>query len=461
MLGEVRALVPAGPAKRPLAATLVIVLSLLLGAMVVPATAAPTRHSAPEPPTASSVPPPVDGTGAGSELKDDYDEVSAEEAKLLGQIDEARAEQLRLTAELADLDAKVVEKRADLVRAEAALEASEVKADQEVVARQQADKRVVEAKEKLRKQIVASYVTGGVSNVDVLEAILRSDSGEEAGSAVVYSKAFVGSSDALVRGLIDAQRARRRAEQAANAARADAESRARAVADATKVLGAARDDKQRLLADKDAQVVLEQQGLDAVKARKASIESRIASLQRTSDSITALLGANQPAADLAAVGTVVITNPIPPYQVGSKFGLRKHPILGTVRLHAGADLGAPAGTVIRAAADGFVVSAGVRGGYGNATIIDHGSSLATLYGHQSRIDVKPGQFVKRGDPIGLVGSTGLSTGPHLHFETRINGVPVDPETIVDFKHPEVSYEADAKALADLVAEYQATLDAGN
>ena len=84
------------------------------------------------------------------------------------------------------------------------------------------------------------------------------------------------------------------------------------------------------------------------------------------------------------------------------------------------------GTPIRAAADGVVVFAGGRGGYGNATIIDHGNSLATLYAHQSSILLGDGQRVTRGQVIGLVGSTGFATGPHLHFEVRINGVPVDP-----------------------------------
>ena len=84
------------------------------------------------------------------------------------------------------------------------------------------------------------------------------------------------------------------------------------------------------------------------------------------------------------------------------------------------------GTPIHAAADGVVVWAGPRGGYGNCTIIDHGNSLATLYGHQSVIGVTVGQHVTRNQVIGKVGSTGMSTGPHLHFEVRVNGVPVDP-----------------------------------
>jgi murein DD-endopeptidase MepM/ murein hydrolase activator NlpD len=110
----------------------------------------------------------------------------------------------------------------------------------------------------------------------------------------------------------------------------------------------------------------------------------------------------------------------------SSFGWRTHPIFGTRKLHTGMDFGAPAGTPIYAASDGVVVSAGTRGGYGNATVIDHGGGVATLYAHQSRLGVRPGQRVARGELIGWVGSTGFSTGPHLHFEVRVNGTPVDP-----------------------------------
>jgi murein DD-endopeptidase MepM/ murein hydrolase activator NlpD len=95
-------------------------------------------------------------------------------------------------------------------------------------------------------------------------------------------------------------------------------------------------------------------------------------------------------------------------------------------MHTGIDFGASSGTPIRAAADGVVVSAGPLGGYGNATVIDHGNGLATLYGHQSSIVVAPGQRVSRGQVIGYVGCTGLCTGPHLHFEVRVRGTPVDP-----------------------------------
>jgi murein DD-endopeptidase MepM/ murein hydrolase activator NlpD len=106
--------------------------------------------------------------------------------------------------------------------------------------------------------------------------------------------------------------------------------------------------------------------------------------------------------------------------------LRIDPIGGSVGFHPGLDFGAEARTQIHAAGGGMVVVAGDCGGYGNCVVIDHGGSLATLYGHQSDVLVRVGDSVTAGQVIGLVGSTGISTGPHLHFEVRLHGAPIDP-----------------------------------
>ena len=110
----------------------------------------------------------------------------------------------------------------------------------------------------------------------------------------------------------------------------------------------------------------------------------------------------------------------------SAFGPRVHPIFGTVRQHNGIDLDGDTGDRVRAALSGEVILAGERGGFGNTIVIYHGLGYSTLYGHLSRIDVSVGQDVASGDRIGAIGSTGWSTGPHLHFELRIDGRAVDP-----------------------------------
>jgi murein DD-endopeptidase MepM/ murein hydrolase activator NlpD len=110
----------------------------------------------------------------------------------------------------------------------------------------------------------------------------------------------------------------------------------------------------------------------------------------------------------------------------SPYGYRIHPIYKVRKLHTGIDIAAPSGTAIKAAGDGLVVFAGRWGGYGNCVILDHGGGTATLYGHCSRLAVANGGKVTQGQTIAYVGSTGLSTGPHLHFEVRRDGHPVDP-----------------------------------
>jgi murein DD-endopeptidase MepM/ murein hydrolase activator NlpD len=161
-----------------------------------------------------------------------------------------------------------------------------------------------------------------------------------------------------------------------------------------------------------------QKTLASVRESKASWLADIAALQAGSANIAARLrsGGSHSSATPSAAGLIwpvkgVLTSPY-----GMRWG----------RMHEGIDIGAAQGTPIYAAASGTVNYAGWEGGYGNLTVIDHGNGLATAYGHQSQLAVSSGQTVSRGQVIGYVGSTGHSTGPHLHFEVRVNGAPNDP-----------------------------------
>jgi murein DD-endopeptidase MepM/ murein hydrolase activator NlpD len=166
----------------------------------------------------------------------------------------------------------------------------------------------------------------------------------------------------------------------------------------------------------------EQAALSSIQSQKGQYEAELQALQATSDSISARIRA-------AGSGP---GNPGPcgarpvPGEIRSGYGMRHHPILGYSRMHTGADMAAGSGTPIRACRAGRVLIAGSQGGYGNTVVIDHGGWMATLYAHQSSIAVSEGQQVSVGDVIGYVGSTGMSTGPHLHFEVRLSGNPVDP-----------------------------------
>lgn len=146
----------------------------------------------------------------------------------------------------------------------------------------------------------------------------------------------------------------------------------------------------------------------------------------------------------------VMTAPVAGH-LTSSYGMRFHPILGYSRMHQGVDFGARWGTPIYAATSGRVVFAGVHGGHGNFVKIDHGDGIATGYGHMSRIAASSGQMVRQGQVIGYVGSTGLSTGPHLHYEVYRNGVAVNPLGVKFMQAAQLTGQALAAFRAKLVA----------
>lgn len=180
------------------------------------------------------------------------------------------------------------------------------------------------------------------------------------------------------------------------------------------------------VADRVAEVestLAEQQALlDEIDDQIAHIEGEIDSLEREQGDIEALI---EQEANRSGTAPGALLRPVPG-GVSSGYGWRIHPIYGDSRLHTGWDMNAGCGVPIKATASGRVFFSGWKGGYGNAVMIDHGGGLSTLYGHQSRLGVSYGQRVSAGEVIGWVGTTGTSTACHLHFETRVNGTPVDP-----------------------------------
>ena len=126
-----------------------------------------------------------------------------------------------------------------------------------------------------------------------------------------------------------------------------------------------------------------------------------------------------------------LASPVPYSRKTSGFGMREHPIFHTQRVHKGVDYSAPTGTPVISVSDGVVLESGFQGGFGNTVVIKHNARQSTVYAHLSKINVRKGQSIKQGELIGAVGSTGLATGPHLHFEFRINGQHVDPLTLAN------------------------------
>ena len=163
--------------------------------------------------------------------------------------------------------------------------------------------------------------------------------------------------------------------------------------------------------------------LAKLEKQQAEYQKRVLALQAESDALMEILrqyryvGGAPGSKDLLWPTDGTVT---------SGFGYRNHPIFKQRRLHAGIDIPAGTGQPIYAAGDGTVVLAGTHGGYGNAVVIDHGDGMQTVYAHQSELAVVKGEEILAGDTVGYVGSTGYSTGPHLHFEIRLGGTPTDP-----------------------------------
>jgi murein DD-endopeptidase MepM/ murein hydrolase activator NlpD len=159
---------------------------------------------------------------------------------------------------------------------------------------------------------------------------------------------------------------------------------------------------------------------------KAEVQKQYNELRAEQIRIAALTASsgNQGPVDPQATGP--LSWPLPGRAAGGGVGWRVHPVYGYRSCHTGVDSGAPRGTPIHAAAAGVVLSTTVSRAYGNMTLIDHGGGMVTMYAHQSRFAVSPGDAVDDQEVIGYVGSTGFSTGPHLHFEVHLNGVPYNP-----------------------------------
>ncbi len=397
--------------------------------------------------------------------KKQVDTASAEEQRLLGLIEASSARKATLDAKVAGIDNQIAGVQRQLDAAQSKLAALE--AQQRVTEGRLAEARqaLVLAKEELGRQAIAAY-TGQSEAASYASMLLKSTSLSDLASKRSYMRAVVGSQTEAI-----AATERLRDEvgdlgKQLNASRSEAEGQRNVVAGQRTTLQGSRDAQAVARAEVQAEIAQTDQLRGEVLARKEEFESHLENLEEESASIAATLRQRQAAAAEAAAaaaraattttaaprpgapattspsggggGTTApaaaaptkapgrLLTPVPGAPVTSPFGYRIHPIYGTSRLHTGIDYGADSGTPIRASADGVVVSAGWYGGYGNATIIDHGGGIATLYGHQSTISVSEGGRVSQGQTIGRVGCTGDCTGPHVHYEVRVNGDPVNP-----------------------------------
>lgn len=167
------------------------------------------------------------------------------------------------------------------------------------------------------------------------------------------------------------------------------------------------------------------QELTKIQKDRASLERALEEYERTSREIEAAIRQDEQKGPREGLGTGHMRWPVRG-RLSSGFGWRYHPVLRKKKYHNGQDIAVRSGTPVLAADSGVVLVSGWRGGYGNFVAIDHGNGISTCYGHNSRLLVQVGNKVQKGQTIAVSGSTGLSTGPHLHFEVRRNGTPINP-----------------------------------
>ena len=366
-----------------------------------------------------------DGAGAQAggdrrqQLQDQIGEASAAEAAALAELQGIRDRKAVIDARVADLDAQVATAEAKLAPLEA--EAVRITA---VVDQLTAELAVAQAKlddAQLRFDASAAQLYRSARRGASYDVVLAA----RPANLVQQDKYLDRVSEDRQKLVTKVTNLRddvneKREQIAAQKAKADAA--AAEAAAARDQIAALRVEIEPARAEAASQEAAENAALQSIQSNKTQYEAELASLQAASDSISSRLrsigsGPGQPGACQA--------RPVPG-GISSGFGARYHPVLHYTRMHTGADMSAGSGTPIRACRSGTVVIAGSQGGYGNTVVVDHGGGMATLYAHQSRLGVSPGQVVNAGDVIGYVGSTGMSTGPHLHFEVRLSGNPVDP-----------------------------------
>jgi murein DD-endopeptidase MepM/ murein hydrolase activator NlpD len=345
------------------------------------------------------------------------DDLSAEEHGLLDELDSIKSEIARLADQIDTVTESIAEAEVRLAEAEAAAVATE-----EV--RLAAQRDLNTAIDLLTAEAIDLYLGSGEMKQHVAALVLDTHDMLEVYKAETYGGAVIDGQQAVVDEF-------RRARTVAAAAEAEAKRHRDAIADERAALDAERQRLEQLRAEQEATLVQQRASLAQLRNRRVALEADISAQTMSSDGLARELHARQADQPLAPPVPGSIVHPVRTNtSVGSPFGMRMHPILGYARPHRGADFGCRSGEPVVATADGVVAVATVRGGYGNTVVIDHGGKFATLYGHNSRLDVSVGDRVTQGEQIAACGSTGLSTGPHSHFETRIDGNPIDPVSLL-------------------------------
>ncbi|HYF82659.1 MAG TPA: peptidoglycan DD-metalloendopeptidase family protein [Clostridia bacterium] len=340
-------------------------------------------------------------------LKQEQDKLNSQIQQTQKTINEVKKEKKNVSKAIEDLDHKLNQAEDELSNVESTLSQLE---NQIAVTTRELERASSDAgsqKELLKKRVRVMYENG---NVGYMSVILNSTSFSDFISRLDFLKKIINFDMNLLSKMKSHRDSVADKRNQLGSELKEKERLKNQIGEKKEQVATAKEDREKTLKDltKDLKELERQE--DKLLAQSAEIGKKIVSLQSSNKYIGGKIGWPAP-------GYSRITSP---------YGYRTHPILKKKKLHTGIDIAVPSGSTIVAANAGKVIYSGYYGGYGNTVIIDHGGKISTLYAHNSKLLVKVGDEVEKGKAITKSGSTGLSTGPHLHFEVRENGQHVDP-----------------------------------
>jgi murein DD-endopeptidase MepM/ murein hydrolase activator NlpD len=390
-----------------------LALLLLLGSVALPATAGPQDEL-------------EDIEDRQDKVREKIEDVEARSQDLTSAIsglDEERAvledRVSELNGTVAELDSHISEVRDALTEAQIELTALTEELDR-------ITRKLTKRTELFEDRAVEAYKAGPTAAAD---ALMESESFSDLVDRFTYYEAALDAEAELLDEITSLQDETSDKRDEVEATKEDIAAKKLSLEEDRAEVAAVRDDRAEALAAKEEVISAKESLLSTAKDEAQNLREIEEDLESDEDRIRSILaaassGAPAPGGPLPTGGGEFLWPAAGP--LTSPFGYRVHPIFGDTRLHSGIDIGAAYGAPVIAADSGSISYVGAMSGYGNVIIIDHGGGIATTYNHLSGYYVSSGQSVSRGARIGAVGCTGYCTGPHLHFEVRVNGTPVDP-----------------------------------